>query len=184
MSLLKIKTRQKYLKVLGFYSGPINGKWNKDCKVATLKLQNKYFPAKERDAEYGPKTDILLRSAYNCRDLKYFKLEEFKCGCGGKYCTGYPAVVSRSFVLKLDKKVRPKYGRMNITSGLRCKKYNAMVGGVSNSVHMRGAAIDFNCAESRKGSAARNRMIKWLLARFKYSYGNTAGMGIAVHVND
>lgn len=184
MKLLSIKNRQKYLKALGFYDGPVDGKWNKECKVATLNLQKKYFPkSKDWDSVYGPDTDILLRSAWNCRDLKYFKLEEFKCGCGGKHCTGYPAVVSRNLALKLDRKVRPKYGRINITSGLRCKKFNAKVGGSIYSLHMEGKAVDFNCAESRKGASARNSMIKWLKTIFKYSYGNTPGMGIAVHVN-
>ena len=184
MLLLKIKTRQKYLKTLGFYKGPINGKWDKDCKVATLKLQRKYFPAREQDSDYGPKTDILLRCAWNCRDLKYFKLEEFRCGCKGRYCTGYPAVISRSFVKKLDNKVRPKYGAMTVTSGLRCKTYNRLVGGVTNSLHLKGKAIDFACKESLKGYSARVKMIKWLKTIFKYSYGNTSGMGNAVHVND
>lgn len=184
MSLLKVKTRQKYMKYLGFYEGPVDGKWTKECDVATLKLQQKYFPARERDADYGTKTDILLRCAWNCRDLKYFRLEEFRCGCKGRYCTGYPAVISRSFVKKLDTKVRPKYGRMNVTSGLRCTTYNRKVGGVSGSLHTKGKAADFNCKESYKGSSARSKMIKWLKTIFKYSYGNTKNMGVAIHVND
>ena len=183
MSLLKIKTRQKYLKTLGFYDGKIDGKWDKDCELATLKLQKKYFPAREQDAEYGTKTDILLRCAWNCRDLKYFKLEEFRCGCKGRYCTGYPVVISRSFVKKLDKKVRPKYGAMTITSALRCTTHNKNVGGVSNSCHRLGKAADFVCKESCKGHEERAKMIKWLKGIFKYSYGNTSGMGNAIHVN-
>lgn len=184
MSLLSIKTRQKRMKALGFYDGEIDGKWDKKCKIPTLKLQRKYFPAREQDSDYGPKTDILLRCAWNCRDLKYFKLEEFRCGCKGRYCTGYPAVISRSFVKKLDNKVRPKYGAMTVTSGLRCKTYNRLVGGVTNSLHLKGKAIDFACKESLKGYSARVKMIKWLKTIFKYSYGNTSGMGNAVHVND
>lgn len=184
MSLLKVKTRQKYMKYLGFYEGPVDGKWTKECDVATLKLQQKYFPAREQDADYGPKTDILLRCAWNCRDLKYFKLEEFRCGCKGKYCTGYPAVISRSFVKKLDTKVRPKYGAMTVTSGLRCATFNRLVGGIANSLHLFGKAIDFVCKESCKGYSARAKMIKWLKTKFKFSYGNTSGMGNAVHVND
>lgn len=182
--MLKIKTRQKYLKALGFYSGPITGKEDKLTKAAYKKLQNKYFTrAKDKDGIYGPDTDKLLRSAYNCRGLKYFKLEEFKCKCGGKYCTGYPAVVSRSLVLKMEQKVRPKYGAISIISGLRCKTWNRLQGGVSNSRHTTGKALDFQCAESRKGVTARKRIIAYCKKIFRYCYGNTSGMGASIHVD-
>lgn len=181
--MLSIKKRQKYLKALGFYDGKIDGKWDAECKKAVLKLQKKYFPKEEQDSKYGTKTDILLRSAYNCRGLKYFKLEEFKCNCGGKYCTGYPAVVSRSLALKLDQKLRPKYGAMTITSGLRCTTWNRLQGGVTGSRHTQGKAVDFQCAESRKGASARNEIITYCKKHFRYSYGNTSGMGASIHVD-
>lgn len=181
--ILSIKNRQKYLKALGFYDGKISGKEDKPLKEAYLKLQKKYFPKEEQDSKYGTKTDILLRSAYNCRDLKYFKLEEFKCNCGGKYCTGYPAVVSRSLVLKLDQKLRPKYGAMTITSCLRCTTWNRMQGGVTGSRHPLGKAADFQCAKSRKGASARNKIITYCKKHFRYSYGNTSGMGASIHVD-
>ena len=182
--MLSVKTRQKYLKELGFYDGKIDGKWGDKCRKATLALQKKYFSRKkDQDGVYGNDTDILLRSAYNCRDLKYFKLTEFKCKCGGKYCTGYPAVLSRSLVTKLDKTLRPKYGAMSIISGMRCKRWNVIQGGVSNSEHTKGKAVDFQCTESRKGSHARNNIIKYCKKHFSYSYGNTSGMGASIHVN-
>lgn len=181
--MLSIKTRQKYLKTLGFYTGKVDGIEGNLTKAAYLKIQKKYFPESEQDSVYGNKTDILLKSAYNCRDLKYFKLEEFKCKCGGKYCTGYPAVVKRSLVTKLDKKLRPKYGAMSIISGLRCKVWNRLQGGVANSEHMNGGAADFQCAESRKGVSARKKIIAYCKKYFKYSYGNTSGMGASIHVN-
>lgn len=181
--MLSIKNRQKYLKALGFYDGEIDGKWGTKSKDATLRLQKRYFPKKEQDGIYGSKTDILLQSAYNCRGLKYFKLEEFKCKCGGKYCTGYPAVVSRSLATKLDQKLRPKYGAMTITSGLRCSTWNRMQGGVSGSYHTKGRAVDFQCKESRKGVSARNKIISYCKKIFRYSYGNTSGMGASIHVD-
>jgi hypothetical protein len=180
--MLSIKTRKKYLKALGFYDGKVNSKWDKECEKAVLKLQKKYFRnKKEHDSKYGEKTDILLRSAYNCRGLKYFKLEEFECRCGR--CTGYPAVLNRTFVKKLDTKLRPKYGAMRITSGLRCKKHNAEIGGIANSEHLRGKAADWDCKESRKGSKERTAIVKFCLKYFAYSYANTPGMGNSVHVN-
>lgn len=40
--------------------------------------------------------------------------------------------------------VRERFGApMIITSGYRCKKVNELVGGVNNSQHMKGEAVDF-----------------------------------------
>lgn len=180
--MLSVTTRQVYLKELGFYKGEVDGIWGTLSEAATLALQKRYFPEREWDGKYGTKTDILLQSAYNCRGLRYFKLEEFRCPCGK--CTGYPAVVSRTLAVKLDTIIRPKYGSTTIISGLRCNSYNAKVGGVAKSKHKQGKAVDFQCAESRKGSANRTAIIKYCktTAKFRYSYGNTAGMGRSVHV--
>lgn len=181
--MLSVKERQKRLKALGFYTGKIDGKELALTKKAYLKLQKKYFPKSEQDSKYGPKTEILLKNAYNCRDLKYFKLEEFKCCCNGKYCTGYPEVMNRTLLKKLDKTLRPKYGAMTILSGVRCNKRNAEVGGVSNSRHKLGKAVDFQCEESRKGPKSRDAIVKYCLKHFRYSYGNTPGMGASIHVD-
>lgn len=179
--MLSVKKRQTYLKALGFYTGRVDGIEGKLTKAAYLAFQKNYFPKKHQDGKYGPDTDILLQSAYNCRDLKYFKLEEFRCPCGN--CTGYPAVISRDLVLKLDQKLRPKYGSMVIKSGLRCKSWNTRVGGVSNSRHKQGKAVDFQCAKSRKSAADRTEIIKYCKKIFRYCYGNTTGMGASIHVD-
>lgn len=179
--MLSVRTRQTYLKELGFYKGKVDGIWGPLSEAATLALQKRYFPKREWDGKYGYKTDILLQSAYNCRGLRYFKLEEFRCPCGN--CTGYPAVVSRSLALKLDTIVRPKYGSTTIISGLRCSSYNKRVGGVSNSRHKQGKAVDFQCALSRKGASYRKQIITYCKKNFRYSYGNTAGMGRSIHVD-
>ena len=47
--VLDRKTRQEYLKDLGFYNGPINGEWDTATKAAVDKLQKKYFPKKYQD---------------------------------------------------------------------------------------------------------------------------------------
>lgn len=145
--LLDIKTRQTYLKELGFYKGEINGIEDKLTKAAYLKLQKKYFTKSKRKKEdqdglYGNDTDILLRNAYKCRNLKHFKLEEFRCKCKS-YCTGYPVELDDN-LLKYLKTTRNEFNKaMKITSGLRCEKHNSSLKGSSKtSRHLKGKAVD------------------------------------------
>ena len=74
--------------------------------------------------------------------IKHFKREEFKCKCGGQFCNGYPAEM-REDVVKIADAARAHFGRpAHVVSGLRCKEWNAHEGGVANSQHMYGEAID------------------------------------------
>ena len=85
MPLLKVKDRQRCLKALGFYDGAVDGLEGRQTSRAYADLQAKYFiKPDDVDGKYGKNTDILLRSAYNCRNSKYFKLLEFRCKCGGE----------------------------------------------------------------------------------------------------
>lgn len=75
-------------------------------------------------------------------EIEYFERSEFKCKCGGKYCNGYPAEPDERIVRIADQ-LRKNLGvPINIVSGLRCKTWNAIQGGVSNSQHMYGEAAD------------------------------------------
>ena len=75
-------------------------------------------------------------------DIKYFKPGEFRCKCGGLYCNGYPAEMQES-VVKIADAARAHFGKpAHVISGLRCQKWNAHEGGVANSQHMYGEAID------------------------------------------
>ena len=77
-------------------------------------------------------------------DIKYFTREEFRCKCGGKYCNGFPAEPQEGMVRALDA-VRAHFGKAIIpSSGVRCPTHNANVGGVSNSRHLSGKAVDFS----------------------------------------
>lgn len=74
--------------------------------------------------------------------IKYFKRSEFKCKCGGRYCNGYPAEMQEA-VVKIADAAREHFGRpAYVVSGLRCQQWNAHEGGVANSQHMYGEAID------------------------------------------
>ena len=48
-------------------------------------------------------------------------------------------------VVKAADKVREHFGNpTTVSSGIRCTQHNAAVGGVSNSRHLQGKAIDFS----------------------------------------
>lgn len=70
-------------------------------------------------------------------DIKHFKKDEFTCKCGCGLNNIQLAVV------KIADEVREHFGSPAIvTSGTRCEKHNKEVGGVSNSRHLQGKAID------------------------------------------
>ena len=174
--LLTVKKRQTYLKELGYYKGSIDGKVGAKTKKAYKDLQNDYFTRKkDKDGKYGKNTDILLRSAYNCKDLKHFKLEEFKCQCKGKYCTGYPVELQKSLVVNLDD-TREKSGKScTIVSGLRCSKHNKSVGGSSGSRHKKGKAADIYISGKSNTSNGRKNIVNHWIETYKesrYAYCN------------
>ena len=68
---------------------------------------------------------------------KHFSREEFACkdGCGF-------ATVDAE-LLEVLEDVRDEFGvPVHISSGCRCKEYNAIIGGEDDSQHMRGIAAD------------------------------------------
>ena len=198
MALLSVKTRQKYLKELGYYTGEIDGKVGPLTKKAYRSLQNEYFERKkDRDGYYGPDTDTLLRNAYNFRDIEYFDLKKCKCKCKG-LCTGYPVVIDRKFIVNVDD-MRRHFGiPFNQTSVLRCKAHNKKVGGSSGSRHTKGKAMDFYCKKSATLAGRKELSNYWIKtydnARYTYSDGyyanksksgyiNKDSMGTSVHVD-
>lgn len=65
-----------------------------------------------------------------------FKVREFRCRDGAD-----EILIDEKMVVLLQK-MRDKFGLINITSAYRTKKYNKKVGGVSNSQHLYGKAVD------------------------------------------
>lgn len=187
--MLSKKERQAYLKELGFYNGAIDGIIGEKTKAAYRSLQNRYFTrVEDKDGKYGTNTDILLQNAYNthlyCKD---FTLDEFKCQCGGKYCTGYPKVLN-VHLLQNVQQVRNKFGTTVITSGLRCSKHNSAVGGSWNSRHKSGKALDVRTIRDSSESGRRALMEYWrTLPNQRYTYCNINGsnpnMGRSVHID-
>lgn len=167
MALLTVEKRKQYFKKLGL------GEYN---KTNIKKLQKKYLRAKDVDGIYGIDTDRLLRHVYNVKKVtKNFSPEEFKCECGGKYCTGYPTYM-KQVELKNLQSIRTHFGKpMKITSGMRCHKYNnSLRGSIANSKHTTGYAADFYIAGVTDTLAGRKKAIAWIkkLPNHGYTYGN------------
>lgn len=75
--------------------------------------------------------------------IKHFERKEFECHCGGKYCNGYPAEPAKQLIQVADR-VREHFDLPAIvSSGVRCKTHNAIVGGITSSRHLAGKAMDF-----------------------------------------
>ena len=192
MALLSVDKRKEYFKYLKL------GEYN---KANILKVQKKYMLREsDWDGEYGPDTDALIRHLRNVKKFApNFKPTEFRCGCGGKYCSGYPTRM-KAHELILLQEVRDHYGKpMTVTSGLRCKRYNAMLSGSSQrSRHLSGYACDFYMPGVTDSLANRKKAIKVIKKLkhrkfFHYAYGNginsyggivnAPNMGNAMHLD-
>ena len=159
------KQRQHLLAYLGYYVGNVNGVWETLSKTACQAFQ-KDFQGIKVDGYGGPETDKALRHAVACDmfrvadatdnpvgdkkeptgifwdEIEFFDRDEFKCKCGGKYCNGFPAEPKEQLVRIADQ-LRKNLGvPITVVSGLRCKTWNAIQGGVTNSQHMYGEAAD------------------------------------------
>lgn len=74
--------------------------------------------------------------------IAYFKRNEMRCKCGGRYCNGFPAE-PQQLLMELADRARKHFGRpAHVVSGLRCQRWNQIQGGVANSQHTYGEAMD------------------------------------------
>ena len=125
---MTVKQIQCLLTYLGYSPGTIDGIEGRNTQEAIRAFQ----------ADYGLTVD----------GIRYFTREEFRCQCGGKYCNGFPAEPAEETVRMADEIRRRAGVPLNVNSGVRCKRHNAEVGGVSNSLHTTGQAVDLSGAIS------------------------------------
>lgn len=98
--------------------------------------------------------------------IQYFARAEFACKCGSAFCDGFPAEPSRKLV-RLAEEIRKFYGvPVIVSSGVRCVRHNANVGGVANSRHLSGKAMDF-CVRGKPASRVL-AYVKTLPVRYAY----------------
>ena len=181
---LTTKSRKQIMKDNGFYQGAVDSFKDEKYLDAVEKVNKKYLPVRYQKRVYYKETDIILRNLRRLKEagVKNFKLEEFKCGCGRKYCSGYPVVLDKQLLINLES-IRKTFGPVQITCGMRCAKYNSSLkGSIPNSKHLKGKAIDLyvGVCETVTG---RDRVKKeWKrLPKYGYTYSDTPNMGKAVH---
>lgn len=167
MLIMTMTRLQMNLKFLGLYSGQIDGikgtqtinaikEFQKDnnLKVDGIAGQKTIDSLRSQIIDIQKQLGVTLDgvagaetiTAFNNKvnsifkswdDIKHFKKSEFTCKCG----CGLNNIQLE--VVKIADEVREHFGSPAIvTSGTRCTKHNAEVGGVANSRHLKGKAID------------------------------------------
>lgn len=153
---------QHLLAYLGYDPGDCDGAMGRNTQAAVRRFQADY--GLTADGDPGSATQKMLIGAIAGTavkvdkaadpgqtktgtfwdDIQFFRRAEFKCQCGGRYCDGYPAEPAEETVRMADEIRRRAGVPLTVNSGLRCKQHNAEVGGVSNSLHTTGQAVDLS----------------------------------------
>lgn len=152
---MTIEQKQCLLYYLGYYTGEIDGIWGNQSKDATEEFQRAY--ELEPDGVFGSVTEkTILDVIYKglnptvnpsksdnwWDEIEYFDRSEFACKCGK--CGGFPKEPQEKLI-KVADRTRKHFGKpATVSSGVRCTTHNANVGGVSNSRHLSGKAMDFS----------------------------------------
>ena len=152
---MTVKQTQHLLAYLGYYTAQIDGIWGSQSAAAAARFQRDYGNLTV-DGIAGEQTRKALKQAVAVgmpqkpekenfwSHIRYWNREEFRCHCGGKYCDGFPSEPDRTLVELVDD-LRSKAGKpAHASSGLRCAVWNKIQGGVSNSRHLWGKALDFS----------------------------------------
>lgn len=161
------KQKQCLLAYLGYYTGAVDGIWGPLSEAAA----NRFLGDGKRE-----KLEELLRQAVAeplpekddfWEEIAHFTREEFRCKCGGRYCDGFPAEMKKAVVLVADRARKHFAAPGDVVSGLRCSTHNAACGGVDNSQHMYGEAVDL-----RIRGVSANRLLEFIQAQpeVRYAY--------------
>lgn len=176
---MTVKQKQCLLYVLGYYVGNIDGVWGVGSKNACKMFQKDFggltvdgvagdvtVQAMKHAVAFGiaKKTDTPMTGEF-WDEIKYFKKSEFKCKCGK--CGGYPANPKEKLIRVADKVRENLGGAARVSSGVRCANHNAKVGGVSNSRHLTGRAMDF-CVEGKTSDQVLAEVNKHKEIRYAY----------------
>lgn len=98
--------------------------------------------------------------------VRYFSRREFRCKCG-RYCDGFP-VEPNKLLIEQAEQVRAHFGApVYVSSGVRCPRHNANVGGAAGSRHKTGKAMDFRVEGQSAGAVLS--FVK-TLPQIRYTY--------------
>jgi hypothetical protein len=173
---MTIKQQQALLFYLGYYVGNIDGEWGTLSKTAAKAFQ-KDFGLKD-DGVCGAETEQALKhtvcygiskkqepvkSGDFWDNIKHFDKSEFRCRCG---CG---ADSMNETLIRVADRVRDHFGKpVTVSSGRRCANHNARVGGVSNSRHLSGKAMDF-CVQGKTSKQVLEYVQKQPEIRYAYA---------------
>lgn len=162
---MTVKQQQHLLAYLGYYVGAVDGIWGTLSKTACKAFQKDFGLNPDgicgddtekalkhtvcfgiaKKVEVTTKEEVVISKKETTTgtfwdDIKYFKQSEFacKCGCG--------VSEMNETLIRVADRTREHFGKpIRVSSGRRCAKHNAKVGGVSNSRHIAnpGKAMDF-----------------------------------------
>lgn len=147
---------QNLLQYLGYDTGIPDGICGRLTRQAVTSFQGD-FGGLSVDGDPGPETQEALlqavtrgmpvREASFWDHIRFWTREEFRCRCGEYHskplCGGFPVEPDRTLVELVDD-LRAKAGAPgHRSSGIRCRRHNQNSGGVANSRHLSGKALDF-----------------------------------------
>lgn len=162
---MTVKQKQALLSYLGYYDGPLDGLWGEKSQKATEAFQRDYqltvdgifgaatekrilevVASGEEPTQQPQATPETGKASDWWKEIRYFTRAEFKCKCGGKYCSGYPVEMDPEELRVVDEIRRRAGVPLRVNSGLRCPEWNAdpSVGGATNSLHTKGRAVDLS----------------------------------------
>ena len=183
---MTIKQKQCLLTYLGYDTGGVDGIWGEQSEAAAQKFQ-KDFGGIAVDGIVGSETEKALTHAvaYGMPgrepedepqkgsvwdSTNYFTREEFACKCGK--CGGFPAEPNPQLVMLADD-VRTHFNAVvDVSSGVRCKAHNAAVGGVANSRHLTGKAMDFR-VRGKTAAQVLGYVNEHISTRYAYAINDT-----------
>ena len=161
--------KQCLLHYLGYDCGGIDGIWGEKSAAATEEFQRQQNM--EPDGIFGPATEERILSLI-CQPTKwwekvrYFSRGEFACKCGN--CGDFPAEPEEKLV-HIAEAVREHFGAPAVvSSGVRCPVHNMAVGGVANSRHLTGKAMDF-CIRGKTSAEVLNYVNRQKGIRYAYA---------------
>ena len=82
--------------------------------------------------------------------MEYFNFSEFACRCCGQIPPGVRGNIEALVDNVLDPARRVFGGPVSVSSGYRCPKHNAEVGGLGCSQHLKGEAADICCGDNER----------------------------------